>query len=299
MKAESRRNLRNGLLFISPWIVGFLAFTLYPMLRALYYSFTNYGGLVKIPKWIGWENYVKILTNDQLFGRVMQNTMYLVLFGGVLILALTLTIAILVNNKRLKGTAGFRVIFFLPTLVPSIVLCLLWIWIFNVDSGLINSVLKFFGVRGPGWLSSLAWSKPAFAIMRLWCSGNLIIIFLGGLQDVPEELYESVEIDGGNFWHKTIHVTLPMIRPIILFNIITIINGMMQMFVEPLVMTHRGGGGPMDMTYTYALYIYNNAFKYSKMGYASALAWLMLIITLTLTFIILRTGGFFADREAE
>jgi multiple sugar transport system permease protein len=290
------RNLRNGLLFISPWIVGFLVFALYPMIQAFYYSFTDFAGLARTPAWVGLENFQTMFGRDKLFVTVVKNTLFMVFFGGTMTLAVTLTIAILLNHRSLKGAGGFRVIFFLPTLVPSIVLCILWLWLFNVDSGLINSVLKLFGIRGPGWLQSLAWSKPALAIMRLWCAGNLIIIFLGGLQDIPPDLYEAVDIDGGNFWHKTFHVTLPMLRPIILFNIISTINGLMQMFVEPLTMTRSGQ--PMDKTYTYALYIYNNAFKYSKMGYACALSWIMLIITLALTFVALKFGGFFEEREA-
>ena len=293
-KFNDLRNLCNGLIFISPWIAGFLIFSLYPMAQAFYYSFTDFQGMIRAPVWIGFENFTTMFTGDKLFITVVKNTLFMVFFGGTLTLIVTLTIAILLNHKSLKGISGFRVIFFLPTLVPSIVLCILWLWLFNVDSGLINSVLKIFGIRGPGWLASLTWSKPALAIMRLWCAGNLIIIFLGGLQDISPELYEAVDIDGGNFWHKTIHITLPMLRPIILFNIISTINGIMQMFVEPLTMTRSGQ--PMDKTYTYALYIYNNAFKYSKMGYASALSWVMLIITLILTFIALKWGGFFKER---
>lgn len=289
------RNLRNGIIFISPWVAGFLIFALYPMAQAFYYAFTDFSGMVRAPVWIGLDNFKTMLTGDKLFLTVAKNTLFMVFFGGSLILLVTLTIAILLNHRSLKWVSGFRVIFFLPTLVPSIVLCILWLWLFNVDSGLINSVLKLFGIRGPGWLASLTWSKPALAIMRLWCAGNLIIIFLGGLQDISPELYEAVDIDGGNFWHKTIHITIPMLRPIILFNVISTINGLMQMFVEPLTMTRSGQ--PNNMTYTYALYIYNNAFKYSKMGYASALSWVMLIITLALTFIALKFGGFFEERE--
>lgn len=297
MKAQKRRDIRNGILFISPWLIGFFVFTLYPMVRAFYYSLTEYSGVIADPKWVGLSNYITMFTEDDLFITVVKNTLFMVVFAGILIIVSTLTIAILLDNKKLKGVSGFRVIFFLPTLVPAIVLCILWIWMFNVDSGLINSVLGLFGIRGPGWLSSLVWSKPALAIMRAWGAGNLIIIFLGGLQDIPYDLYEAVEIDGGNFWHKTMNVTLPMLRPIILFNVISTINALMQMFTEPLVMTRNGG--PMDTTYTYALYIYNNAFRYGKMGYASALAWVMLVVTLGLTFVALKAGGFFDGRETD
>ena len=291
MKRQNLRDKRNGMLFVLPWIVGFLIFTMLPMLQALYYSFTEFGGLITKPGWVGLKNYAKIFTGDKLFGTVVYNTLYMALIGGVFVILFTLVIAIVLNDRRLRGTAWFRVIFFLPTLVPSIVLCILWIWLLNPESGLINDVLGFLGIQGPGWLASPAWSKPALILMRIWCAGNVIIIFLGGLLDIPEELYEAVEIDGGNFWHKTVHVTLPLLKPVVLFNVINIAIGMMQMFTEPLVMTNSGG--PNNTTYTYALYIYKNAFYYNKMGYACALAWIMLILSMILTYLALKFGGFF------
>jgi multiple sugar transport system permease protein len=289
------RNLRNGLLFISPWLAGFLGFSLYPILRAFYFSFTDYSGLLRPPVFIGLENFINMFLNDKIFTVVVKNTLFIVFVGGAFIILVTLTIAILLDNKNLKGLAGFRVIFFLPTLVPTIILCILWIWLFNVDSGLINSLLSVFGIRGPGWLASLVWAKPALIIMRVWVSGNLIIIFLGGLQDIPRDLYEAVDIDGGNLLHKIIHITIPMLKPIILFNVVNTINNLMQMFVEPLTMTSRGG--PMDKTYTYALYVYQNAFTYGNMGYACALSWVMLVITMVFTVIALKSGGYFEERE--
>ena len=294
-KLRELRTLRTGLLFISPWVIGFLAFSVFPIARAFYFSFTNYSGILRQPSFIGFENYKTMLFNDKIFITVIKNTLYMVFFGGTLIILDTLAIAILLDNKNLKGLSAFRVIFFLPTLVPSIILCILWIWLLNVDSGLINNLLKIIGIRGPGWLASLVWSKPALILMRIWVSGNLIIIFLGGLQDIPRDLYEAADIDGGNLWHKIIHITVPMLKPIILFNVVYTVNNLMQMFVEPLTMTSRGG--PMDRTYTYALYVYQNAFAYSKMGYACALSWVMLVITMVFTIIALRSGGYFNERE--
>lgn len=291
MSKQEWRNQRNGLLFISPWIVGFMTFMLFPMLQALYYSFTEYGGLVSKPKWIGLSNYIHMFTNDSLFRTVIYNTFYLVLIGGLFITVITLIISILLNDKRLHGVSGLRVMFFLPTLMPAIILCILWTWLFNPDSGMINNMLSWIGIRGPAWLSSMTWSKPALLIMRLWCSGNLIIIFLGGLQDIPQDLYEAVDMDGGNLWHKTMHITIPLMKPVILFNVINTLINVMQMFTEPLVMTNSGG--PNNTTYTYALYIYKSAFQYNKMGYACALSWIMLTVSMLLTFIALRAGGYF------
>jgi multiple sugar transport system permease protein len=294
-KLRDFRNLRNGLLFISPWLIGFFIFSLYPMIQAFYYSFTDYSGLLREPVFVGLSNYKTMLFDDEIFTIVIKNTFFIVFLGGFLIILDTLIIAILLDNDNLKGLSAFRVVFFLPTLVPSIILCILWIWLFNMDSGLINNILKLVGIRGPGWLASLVWSKPALIIMRIWISGNLIIIFLGGLQDIPRELYEASDIDGGNLWHRIIHITVPMLKPIILFNAVNTINSLMQMFVEPLTMTSRGG--PMNKTYTYALYIYQNAFTYGKMGYACALSWIMLIITMIFTVIALKSGGYFEERE--
>ena len=298
MKKQKVRNQINGMLFCLPWIIGFCAFTLYPMIQAFYFSLCRYGGLVMEPQYIGFKNYIDLFTNDSLFGTVIYNTLYLMLIGGILVILFSLSISILLNDKRLKGTAGFRVFFFLPTLIPAVILCLMWIWLFNVDNGLINQALGLLGIEGPGWLSSLVWSKPALIIMRIWASGNLIIIFLGGLQDIPTDLYEAVDIDGGNFWHKTFHVTIPMLKPVILFNVISTIIQLMQIFTEPLIMSDKGNGGPMDTTYTFGLYIYKNAFQYNtKMGYACALAWILLIVSMIFAFIALRAGGYFEDIE--
>jgi multiple sugar transport system permease protein len=290
------RNLRDGILFISPWIIGFLAFFLTPMLQAFYYSFTDFNNFLREPVWSGLENYKSMFT-DNMFFTIIKNTFYMVVIGGILVRLVTLTIAILLDNKRLNGIQGFRVIFFLPTLVPSIVLCILWVWLLNPDTGLINTVLGLFGVKGPGWLASLFWSKPALILMRIWGAGNLIIIFLGGLQDIPRDMYEAADIDGGNTLHKIFYITIPMLRPIILFNVINTINSLMQMFVEPLVMTRPVVGGPMNRTYTYALYVYQNSFTYNNMGYSCALSFIMLFVTMILTVTALKSGGYFDERK--
>ncbi|MBQ7372009.1 MAG: sugar ABC transporter permease, partial [Blautia sp.] len=263
-------------------------------LQALYFSFCDYNGFSD-PKFVGLKNYIQLFTNDKLVGTIAKNMIYLVLVGMLLILLSTLTIAVVLEAKQIKRVQGVRVLFYLPTLVPSIVLCTLWIWMFNQNNGLINTVLRWLGIAGPSWLASLTWSKPALLIMRLWCSGNLIIIFLGGLQDIPQVLYEAAEIDGGNFWDKTIAITIPLLKPVILYNAISLMINLLQMFTEPLVMTDSGG--PYNTTYTIGLYIYKNAFQYSKMGYSSALAWMLLIVSLGLTFIALKLGGFFESVE--
>ncbi|HOQ06272.1 MAG TPA: sugar ABC transporter permease [Clostridiales bacterium] len=293
---RTARSQINGILFALPWILGFLVFTLYPLLQAFYYSLTKYN-LLKEPKFIGLSNYIKIFTDDSLFLKVLYNTLYMVVFGVSISIVVTLLISLLLNDKRLKGTAGFRVMFFIPTLVPTIILCVLWMLIYNSGGsggGLMNQMLALVGIKGPEWLGDQHWSKMALIIMRTWGAGNLIIIFLGGLQSISEELYEALSIDGGNFLQKTFYITLPMLKPIIVYNVITSIIVTMQNFNEAFIMTK---GGPADSTYMYALYVYRNAFQYSNMGYASALSWIMLVITLALTLLALKASGWLNESE--
>lgn len=286
-KAE-RHTLFTGLAFASPWIIGFLFFTLYPVLSSLAYSFTEFS-ILKEPVFVGFDNYVKMFTNDRLFWISLKNTGYMIVVGLSIILVVTFVIAVIVNDKRLHGTSLIRTLFFMPTLVPAVVLCILWIWMLQPESGVINGLLGMFGIRGPAWLASPTWSKPGIILMQLWCSGNMIIIFLAGLQGIPGDLYEAVEIDGGNFLHKFWFITIPYMMPIIAYNLITGMIRMLQQFTEAFIMTN---GGPNDSTTFFGYYLYNNAFKYLKMGYASAMAWVMLIMAMILTIIMLKITKF-------
>lgn len=283
---QSKRDIINGLLFISPWIIGFLLFTLYPILSSFYYSLTDYNA-ISTPNFIGLQNYVQLFKDD-LFYTSLYNTLYMIVIGVTLIILTTLIIAIALNDKRLKNVSFFRVIFFIPTLVPTVILSILWIWLLQPDSGLVNTVLNFFHIPGPGWFASLTWSKPSFILMFIWAGGNYIIIFLAELQDIPETLYEAVEIDGGTIWHKIWYITIPLLKPVILFNVITAVLNIFQSFAESFIITQ---GGPNNTTNFYALYLYQNAFLYHHMGYASAMAWIMLIITLGLTLLLLKTSN--------
>lgn len=288
---KSRKELRSlltGLAFASPWIIGFLAFTFYPICSSLYYSFMEFSFL-KAPKFIGWGNYVKLFTNDRLFRISLQNTGYMMLVGLTTILVVTFLVSVILNDKRLRGTSVIRTLFFMPTLVPAVVLCILWIWMLQPETGVINSLLGAIGIRGPAWLSSPTWSKPGIILMQLWCSGNMIIIFLAGLQGISSELYEAVEIDGGNFLHKFWYITIPHMVPIITYNLITGMIRTLQQFTESFIMTN---GGPNDSTTFFGYYLYNNAFKYLKMGYASAMAWIMLILAMVLTIVMLKVTRF-------
>lgn len=282
-----KREAITGLLFVSPWIIGFLVFTLYPICSSLYYSLCEYR-VIKDPVFIGLDNY-KALFRDKTFLKSLSNTLYMVILGVPITTIFAVGISIIMNNKKLKHTGPFRVIFFIPTLVPTVVACLLWIWVMQPDSGIINRLLGYFGITGPGWLSSLTWSKPAFILMMIWTCGNMIIIYLAGLQDIPDSLYESAELDGAGFFRRTIYVTIPLLRSTLLYNVVTLIIGVFQWFTEPYIMTN---GGPDNQTMFYSLYLYQNAFSYFKMGYASAMAWILLAISLTIILILFKVFRF-------
>ena len=193
----TKKEALHGLLFVSPWIVGFLVFTLYPICSSLYYSLCEYQ-VIKEPVFIGLENY-RMLFQDKTFLKALSNTLYMIILGVPITTLAAVTVSIILNNKKLKHTGPFRVIFFIPTLVPTVVACLLWIWVMQPETGIINRLLGYIGITGPGWLSSMFWSKPAFILLMIWTCGNAIIIYLAGLQDIPDSLYESAALDGAGF----------------------------------------------------------------------------------------------------
>ena len=284
MTRHERRDLRNGLLFASPYIAGFLLFTLYPVVASLYYSFCQYN-VISSPLWIGLENYHD-LSNDRLFWKSLYNTLYYTGFSVPLGLAFSIALALLLNQK-VKAMSVYRTIFFLPTIVPIVASAVLWLWVLNPDGGLANGLLKqFLGIEGPGWLASPTWSKPSLVLMSLWSVGTAMVIFLAGLADVPQELYEVADLDGAGPWGKFRNVTLPMITPTILFNLVMGLINSFQYFTQVFVMT-GGKGTPADSTMVYALYLYRTAFNYLKMGYASAMAWMLFMVILAATVSVL------------
>ena len=277
----------NGLLFVSPWVFGLLVFTLYPILSSLWYSLCEYQ-VTKPPVFIGLENY-RMLFQDPIFIKALSNTLYLVIFGAPLVTLTAITVAIMLQNKKLKHTAAFRIMFFVPTLVPTIVASLVWIWVMQPDAGIVNRLLGYIGIQGPGWLSSMFWSKPAFVLLMIWTCGNAIIIYLAGLQDIPDSLYESASLDGAGFVKQTTSITIPLLRSTILYNIVTLVIGIFQWFAEPYIMTN---GGPDNSTMLFSLYLYQNAFAYFKMGYASAMGWILLLIGLAIVLVLFKVFKF-------
>ena len=268
--------------FISPWIIGFICFTGGPIIASLYYSLTNYT-LLSSPHYIGLGNYTALF-NDPLFSTSLYNTFYYTVFFVPLGIIFSFMLALLLNQK-VGGLAAYRTVYYLPSIVPAVANSILWIWLLNPQWGLINTVLRMVGIEGPGWLTSEVWSKPAIILMSLWGVGSWVIIFLAGLQGVPEQYYEAAEVDGATTLARFFHITLPLMTPTIFFTLITGIIGALQVFTQAYIMTN---GGPVNSTLFYSLYLFRNAFNYLKMGYAAAMAWILFVIILILTIIQFR-----------
>ncbi len=277
----SRRRAVAGYLYISPFLLGFLIFTAVPVLASLYLSLTSYQ-ILDAPRFIGIENYRQALFKDKIFREALFNSTYFAVIGVPLGLAGSLLCAVLLNQP-IKGRAIFRTLYFLPSITPVVATTLLWMWILNPDFGLMNYSLSLVNIPGPKWLGSTEWSKPALILMHLWGSmgGGAMIIFLAGLQGIPEELYESAAIDGAKGFQRFWHITIPMLSPTIFLNLVLGLIGALKVFTTAFVATD---GGPGYSTLFYILYLFNNAFKFLEMGFASALAWIFTVLVLALTY---------------
>ena len=295
-KSPLRRNQAMlGYLFVSPWVIGFLLFGLYPIIMSLYYSLCQYD-VLRIPQFIGLGNYRELLFKDPYFWKSTWNTVYYTFLRTPLVILGSLMLAVLVNNA-VKGIRFFRTIYFIPSIITGVVLSSIWLWMLNPQYGLINTTLAFFGIQGPLWLQSPEWSKPSIIIMSLWSiGGGRMLVFLAALQGIPQQMYEVVDLDGGGWWNKFRHVTIPMVSPVIfLWTVLEIIFSF-QVFTEAYVMTK---GGPLNSTMFYNLYLYYKAFDDFSMGYASALAWLLLLFILIVTLIQFRVGRKLVYYEGE
>jgi multiple sugar transport system permease protein len=287
MSARRRRQIVEGYLYLSPWLIGFVLFWLGPALASLGLSFTNYN-VISAPNFIGIGNYVKAFTQDQLFWPSFVKTFY---YAGVSVplgLLGSLAAALLLN-VRVRGTSFFRTLFFMPSLVPIVASTVLWAWLLQPDWGIVNGLLYRIGITGPRWFQSTEWAIPGLISLALWTSigGPRMIIFLAGLQGVPEELHDAASIDGANRWQRFWHVTIPMLTPTIFFNLVLGIIGALQVFTSAFVATE---GGPAYATWFYAVNIYYQAFQYFNLGYAAALAWLFAILIIALTWLQLRAS---------
>lgn len=281
----AQRENRQFFLYISPWLLGFVGLTIFPMLYSLVLAFSN-STIGDISELVGFDNFIFAFTQDENFLPAIKNTaLYTVMFvPASLIMGIAIAMTL---NQNLRGRGFFRVAFYIPSICAGVAVTLLWGWIFNPSFGLLNYGLSIFGIQGPGWLTDPNWSMISIVIMNLWTQGNMIIIFLAGLQDIPEALIESAKIDGASFWKRTFHVTLPILSPTIFFNLILSMIGALQMFNQPFILTQ---GGPTNSTYVYMLHVYNHAFRYGKLGYACALAWLLLVCILIITGLVLKSS---------
>ena len=280
---RTRREELAGYAFVSPWIVGFTVFLLYPLTASLYFAFCDYS-VLRPPIWTGLDNF-NTLIHDDVFWTTLKNTIFYTFLSLPLGLVVALGLAMLLNLK-IKGMAFYRTIFYLPSLVPLVASAVLFLWLFDSDHGFINQVLAAIRIEGPGWLTDSSWSKITLILISMWGVGNTMIIYLAGLQEVPQSLYEAADVDGAKPWTKTWAVTLPLLSPILFFNLIIGIVGSIQIFTLPYIMFP--GGAPARSTYFYTAYLYDNAFKYHNMGYACAMGWIMFLIILACTLIAQR-----------
>jgi multiple sugar transport system permease protein len=284
-----------GIAFVSPWLLGFLIFTLGPVLVTFGLSLTEYRVLTP-PGFVGIDNYVHLLTDKEYFWPALGNTLFLFLELPVALI-LGLTLALLLDQK-VKGMTFYRTVLFLPSIVPYVASALLWRWLLNPEYGLINQGLRSIHVAGPTWLQSPIWSKPGIILADLWGVGGSMIIYLAALQGVSPSLHEAAELDGAKGFGKLWHVTIPAISPVILFNAIMGMIGTFQYFAQAFIMTD-GKGGPDKSTLFYALQLYKDAFENFRMGAASAMAWILFVITLIATAILFRTSARWVYYEEE
>lgn len=285
---ESRRRW-TAFAFLAPWIVGFAVFTIYPVAASVYYSFCDYDVLSR-PVWVGLLNY-QDLASDYVYWQSLRNTLVFCALSLPLGLIFALALALLLNQP-VRGRGMFRAIYYLPSLVPAVASAMVWLWILNGRLGLLNQGLAWLGIEHPPqWLADPAWTKPSLALMAVWGGGNTIVIYLAALQGVPRSLIEAATIDGASAWQRLIHVTLPAISPVIYFNLIVGIIGGLQVFATAFVMFGEGGairsgqGGPDRSALFYAIYLYQNAFEYRQMGYACAMALLLFLLIVALTWL--------------
>ena len=286
-----RRNI-EGYLFISPWIIGFVVFTAGALLGSFSISLTKWN-IVGTPEIVGMANYQKMV-EDRFFWQSIKVTLYYLL-NVPLNVVLGLLLALLLNQK-VKGLSVFRTIFFLPSVASGVAVSLLWMWIFNPRFGIINVLLKKIGIIGPLWLGSEAWAIPALIIMSIWGVGGGMLIYLGALQGIPTAFYEAATLDGAGAWKKLLHITVPMITPVLLLNLVMGVIVSFQVFTQAYVMTD---GGPNYATLFYVMYLYQQAFVWFNMGYASALSWVLFLIILVFTVIILKTSSSWVYYESD
>ncbi|MEN8242783.1 MAG: sugar ABC transporter permease [Chloroflexota bacterium] len=286
LSKDDRKGLFWGLLFISPWLLGFLFFTIYPLLASGYYSLTRYD-LIREPVFVGLKNYQNLFFEDPHFWNVMWNTVFYVFLSVPLGIAAAFLIATLLNSKII-GRSFFRGIIYIPSIVPAVCTSMVWMFLLNIQYGAVNAVLTSLGFSAIPFLSNPVLAKPSLVVVSMWTQGAAVVIFLAALQEVPRSLYEAATVDGANNLQKFWNVTIPMTTPVILFNLISGFIWSFQTFTIPWLLT---GGGPMNSTEFYSIHLYRTAFIYLRMGKASALAWILFFIIVIFTLILFKTSA--------
>ncbi|WP_202872786.1 carbohydrate ABC transporter permease [Kribbella capetownensis] len=288
-----KQEARWGVLLALPAIIGFVAFTFLPMIASAVISLTDWT-IGAAPKFVGFANYTRMFTADDSFFKSLWATLYYTLGAVPLLLIVAFAVALLLNQP-VRGQGVFRVIYYLPAIVPIVANSMLWIWLFNPDFGLLNTLTEKAGLPRSQWIFDESTAIPSLILMSVWGFGNVAVIFLAGLQGVPRQLYEAIAVDGGGAWRKFRHITLPMMTPTIFYSLVTSVIGALQVFVQAAVMTE---GGPNDSTLFYIYYLYRTAFTNNEMGYASALAWVLFLVIMAVTVVLFRNSSRWVYYEA-
>ena len=294
----ARREARTGLLFLSPWIIGFLAFTLIPMVATLVFTFTNINLDQEQPlRFVGLDNYAALAGDPQVWASLLVTLKFALISLPVAII-LPFSVALLLNSRSLRASGLFRVLFFLPYVVPFVAGVLIWQQMLNSDSGWVNGFLGLFGLAGPAWLNDPGWVYPGLVIIGVWGIGGGIIINQAGLKSIPTELYDAARIDGAGWWAQLRHVTLPLMTPVIFYTLVLAVVEVMQYFLVPLVL-NQGTGEPGGSTLFYNLLIYKTFFTFQDMSYGATLAWFLFALTLALTGLIFWSARYWVYYAGE
>jgi multiple sugar transport system permease protein len=289
----SQREAVEGYIAISPWILGFLLFVGGPILASLFISFTEWP-MIDAPTFVGARNFGQLF-QDELFWQALKVTAYYTFVSVPLSVFVGFSIALMLNQD-VRGLALWRTVYYLPAVVSGVAVAVLWTWVLQPDFGVLNTLLRYIGIEGPNWLFSRAWVIPSLVMMSLWGAGGGIIIYLAGLQGIPTDLYEAAAIDGANAWHRLLHVTVPMLTPVLFLQVVMGFIASFQVFTTAYVMTQ---GGPGNASLFYVFYIYRNAFQYFEMGYASALAWMLTLVIMAVTGILFWSARFWVHYGSD
>ncbi len=285
-RARARRETAAGYAFLSPWLLGFFGLTAIPMVYSLYLSFTKYN-IFQPPKWTGLDNYIRLFTNDPVFIQSAEITLIYVFIGTPITMAAALAVAMLLNFRD-RGSGFFRSAFYAPSLIGgSVSVAIVWRAMFSTD-GPVDNTLSFFGIDIGGWIGNPAMIMPMMILLHVWQFGSTMVIFLAGLKQIPKELYEAAEMDGAGAWRRFTAVTIPMLSPVIFFNLLLGLIGAFQVFTSAYIISN-GTGGPAGMTNFITVYLYKRGFSDGQMGYASAIAWVLLVVVAIIAFILFRT----------